>query len=90
MKLAEGALISVTAFLLGLVAAYPHVFLFDASMFKPVLMGWSTLYPAFQLSPDLDGLQIASLALLTIVPYVTAILLPVWRAATDDPERVMR
>jgi ABC-type lipoprotein release transport system permease subunit len=89
-KLAEGAFVSVTAFLLGLLAAYVHVFLFGAGLFMPVLMGWSTLYPNFQLSPDIDGLQIAALALLTIVPYMTAILLPVWRAAAADPDRVMR
>jgi ABC-type lipoprotein release transport system permease subunit len=90
LKLAEGAFISVTAFMLGLLAAYIHVFVFGAEIFKPVLMGWSTLYPSFQLAPDLDGLQITALALLTILPYMTAILIPVWRAAADDPDRVMR
>jgi hypothetical protein len=51
MKFWEGLLISLTAFLLGFVAAYIHVFHFAASMFEPVLKGWAVLYPRFQLTP---------------------------------------
>jgi lipoprotein-releasing system permease protein len=51
MKFWEGLLISLTAFLLGFVAAYIHVFHFAASLFEPVLKGWAVLYPRFQLTP---------------------------------------
>jgi ABC-type lipoprotein release transport system permease subunit len=47
MKFWEGLLISLTAFLLGYVAAYVHVFHFAASLFEPVLKGWAVLYPRF-------------------------------------------
>jgi ABC-type lipoprotein release transport system permease subunit len=90
MKLFEGGLISGTAFLIGFVAAYVHVFLSAASLFEPVLMGWSTLYPRFRLTPDVDGLQVATLAILTVLPYMIAILVPVWRTASTDPDLVMR
>lgn len=90
MKLFEGGLISGTAFLIGFVAAYVHVFFSAASLFEPVLMGWSTLYPRFRLTPDVDGLQVATLALLTVLPYMIAILVPVWRTASTDPDLVMR
>lgn len=42
MKFWEGALISLTAFLLGYAAAYVHVFRFSSLLFEPVLKGWST------------------------------------------------
>jgi ABC-type lipoprotein release transport system permease subunit len=90
LKLMEAALISATAFLVGFVAAYAHVFLFGAPAFAPVLSGWSTLYPRFRLTPDLDGLQIAALAGLTILPYLAAVLVPVWHLASTDPDEVMR
>jgi hypothetical protein len=51
MKLWEGLLISLTAFLLGFVAAYVHVFHFGAPLFEPVFKGWAVLYPRFQLVP---------------------------------------
>jgi hypothetical protein len=90
MKLWEGILLSLTAFLLGLVAAYVHVFRYGAPLFEPVLKGWSVLYPRFELAPVIDGLQVATLFFFTVFPYLAAILAPVWRAAVTDPDAVMR
>jgi ABC-type lipoprotein release transport system permease subunit len=90
MKLWEATLVSVTAFLAGFVLAYAHVFLFSAPLVEPVLKGWSTLYPRFELAPTLDGLQLATLGLLTTLPYLAAIVVPVWRIASADPDAAMR
>ena len=90
MKMWEGGLISVTAFLAGAVLAYGHVFLFSASLLEPVLKGWSTLYPRFPLTPSVDALELSTLAFFSIVPYMAAIVVPVWRAASADPDAVMR
>jgi ABC-type lipoprotein release transport system permease subunit len=90
MKLWEGLLISLTAFLAGFVAAYVHVFHFGAAVFAPVLKGWAVLYPRFALVPAVDGLQVATLFFFTVVPYTAAVLVPIWRAATTDPDTVMR
>lgn len=89
-KLFEGGLISGLAFSLGLIGAWVHVFFFSAGLFEPILKGWATLYPRFPLSPKIDALEIATLGMLTILPYVAAILVPVWRAASADPDAVMR
>ena len=90
MKLWEGLLVSLTAFLLGFVAAWVHVFHFGAAVFAPVLKGWAILYPSFTLVPAVDGLQVATLFFFTVVPYTAAVLVPIWRAATMDPDAVMR
>ncbi|MDO8933277.1 MAG: FtsX-like permease family protein [Rhodocyclaceae bacterium] len=90
MKFWEGALISLSAFLLGYVAAYLHVFRFDATLFEPVLKGWAVLYPRFSLTPAIDGLAVATLFFFTVVPYTAAVLVPIWRAAITDPDAVMR
>ncbi|MCU0934095.1 MAG: FtsX-like permease family protein [Thiobacillaceae bacterium] len=90
MKLWEGALLSLLAFLLGYTLAWLHVFYAGAPLFEPVLKGWSVLYPRFALAPEVDIGRIVSLALLTVLPYVAATLVPVWRAATLDPDAVMR
>jgi len=55
-----------------------------------VLKGWSVLYPRFSLAPQVDVAQIATLCFLTVLPYVAATVVPVWRAATLDPDEVMR
>ena len=90
MKLWEGGLISLTAFLLGFVAAYVQVFRFGAPLFEPVLKGWAVLYPRFELVPAIDGLQVATLFFFTVFPYMAAVLVPIWRAAITDPDSAMR
>lgn len=90
MKFWEGTVISLTAFLVGIILAYAHVFLTSSPLFAPVLKGWSTLYPAFRLTPFLDFGQISALFFLTVVPYTITTIVPSWRAAIIDPDTVMR
>lgn len=90
MKLWEGLFISLLAFCLGYALAWVHVFYLDATVFRPVLQGWSVLYPQFRLAPHVNGMQVATLFFLTVLPYVAATLVPVWRAATADPDEVLR
>lgn len=90
MKLWEATLLSATAFAAGMALAYAHVFVFSAPLISSVMKGWSTLYPAFVLTPRVDGLQIATLGFLTVAPYLAAVLAPIWRTASADPDRVMR
>jgi len=90
MKFWEGMAVSLSAFLAGIILAYIHVFFFSSSLFEPVLKGWAVLYPQFRLVPFIDASQVVALFFLTVVPYTVAILIPSWRAATVDPDTVMR
>ncbi|MEW6740781.1 MAG: ABC transporter permease [Nitrospirota bacterium] len=90
MKFWEGAVVSVTSFIAGIILAYFHVFFASSSLFEPVLKGWSVLYPEFKLTPFIDPYQVSTLFFLTVVPYTVATIIPSWRAATIDPDSVMR
>ncbi|SOC10678.1 ABC transporter permease [Rhodobacter maris] len=90
MKLWEGGFVSLGAFLLGTTAAYAHVFWAGAPLFAPVLKGWAVIYPAFRLAPGVDLSELVVLLLLTTLPYAAATVVPVWRAASADPDAVMR
>lgn len=90
MKSWEGMAVSLTAFLGGVLLAYIHVFLTSGVLFEPVLKGWAVLYPSFRLVPDIDLSQLAALFFLTVLPYTVATVIPTWRAATVDPDQVMR
>lgn len=90
VKAWEGAVISLSAFLVGLLLAYAHVFVARAPLLAPVLKGWSVLYPDFRLTPTGSPFLVATLFLLTVVPYTVATVVPAWRAATADPDAVMR
>jgi hypothetical protein len=67
-----------------------HVFYLSAGLFEPVLKGWAVLYPDFRPVPFVDPLQVATLFFFTVLPYVAATIVPIWRAAMTDPDSVMR
>ncbi|NTV14991.1 MAG: FtsX-like permease family protein [Desulfobulbaceae bacterium] len=90
LKFWEGLVISLSAFLLGTILAYLHVFFTGAALLAPALQGWSVLYPDFRLTPFLDPTQLFTLFFLAVVPYTVATIVPSWRAATVDPATVMR
>lgn len=90
MKLWEGTILSLTAFLVGYLLAYGHVFHLDAVLFEPVLKGWAVLYPDFRPVPFVDGVQVATLFCFSVFPYTVATIVPIWRAAVADPDAVMR
>jgi ABC-type lipoprotein release transport system permease subunit len=90
LKYWEGFVISLSAFFTGVLLAYLHVFFSSAALLQPVLKGWSVLYPSFRLTPFIDAPQVFGLFFLTVVPYTVATVIPIWRAATVDPDSVMR
>ena len=90
MKFWGGMVVSLSSFLVGIILAYFHIFYASASLFEPVLKGWSTLYPHFRLTPFISGYQVAILFFFTVIPYTVATIIPAWRAATIDPDAVMR
>lgn len=90
VKFYEGLVVSLSAFLAGIILAYLHVFFTNSLVFKPALKGWAVLYPDFRLIPTIDPLQVAILFFLTVMPYTVATIIPSWSAATIDPDTVMR
>jgi ABC-type lipoprotein release transport system permease subunit len=90
MKFWEGAAVSLSSFLTGIIFAYLHVFFTSSLLFEPALKGWAVIYPQFKLTPFIDPFQVSSLFFLTVLPYTASTIVPAWRAATVDPDTVMR
>jgi cell division protein FtsX len=90
LKFWEGFVISILSFLTGVIAAYVHLLLFGGSLFSPVLKGWSILFPELRLAPFMDIYQLFVIMLLSVIPYISATILPSWKAAITDPDMVMR
>lgn len=90
LKFWEGLVVCLTAFVLGVIAAYGHVFMADAPLFEHALKGWAVLYPDFRLTPAFDIYQLAVVFGLTVLPYTLITLVPAWRVAVTDPDAVMR
>lgn len=90
MKYWEGTVISLTAFVMGVIGAYFHVFIGSAPILARALKGWATLYPSFKLSPTVHADQLAVLFFLTVLPYGLFTMVPVWKLSVTDPDAAMR
>ncbi len=89
LKLYEAFAVSLAAFCVG-------TFLATAALIAPrlfglpALLGWSVLYPEFRPAIAVGAYQVTTLFFLTVFPYLVTTVIPAWRAATTDPDAVMR
>ncbi len=90
VKMCEAAIVGAVATALGLVLAYSWVFLLGAPGLRPVVAGWSVLYPQAPLTPSVDGAELLAMALAIVAPFVALSIVPAWRASTLDPMEAMR
>jgi len=90
VKLYEGFFISSFACFGGIISAYIFVYIFKAPGLKHIFIGWSSVYPDFDLIPFFDFNYLLLIFILTVIPYCTAILFPAWKVAITDPDVAMR
>ena len=58
---------------------------------RPTSLPARHLHPAqFKLAPIINFGHVAAIFFLTVVPYTVTTIIPSWRAATIDPDAVMR
>ncbi len=86
----EGLLVAIFAFILGCTFAYIHVFFFDAVLFRPVLVGWSVIFPPLRLVPTFALSDFLLIFSFTVLPYLTATVIPAWRCATVPTDTALR
>lgn len=86
----ESLVVAGLAYLLGCTAAYLHVFHLEASLFRPILLGWSVIQPGLHLLPAVAGRDLLLIFTLSVVPYLAATVIPAWRAAIVPPDAAVR
>jgi hypothetical protein len=90
VRMIEAGLVAVFGTALGLLAAYVHVYLFDAALLSRVMFGWSSLRTPLVLAPATDVATLAALVAVVVVPFTAVSAFPAWRAATIDPDQALR
>ena len=86
----ESTLVSTFAFIIGCTSAYIHVAFFDASLLKPVMLGWSVIHPSFKLLPTVTVADLMLIFSFSVMPYLGATVIPAWRCSTVPPDSVIR
>lgn len=90
VKFWEGLIISLLATISGIVMSYAYIYWFHAPGFREIFIGWSVVFPPFQLVPDINLKYFVLIVTLTIIPYCAVTVFPAWKAAITDPDLVMR
>ena len=83
MKLMETMAIGTISVFVGFIAAYLHMAVFNSILIRPLLFGWSILYPEFNLTPIISMEGIALIFVLAVFPYIAVSLLPAWKTASQ-------
>jgi ABC-type lipoprotein release transport system permease subunit len=89
-KVFEAGMIALLSFSIGFIGAYLHVYVFGAVLLRPILFGWSVLYPDFRLVPVFEAGPIILIFIMTVVPYFAASVFPAWKSASFESDDLLR
>ncbi len=89
LKLFETMMVVVVSYVLGVALAYFYVFVWGAPLLREIFLGGGNLHNSLTLVPVLDFGILSSIFLIYAVPFVSAVLIPVWKIAVTDPKEAM-
>lgn len=90
LKIYENLFIGMSAFLVGIILAYMYVFILNAPILSEIFMGHKNLDSTFLFVANIEISMIISLFFFYILPFIAAILIPVWKIAVVDAVESMR
>jgi len=90
VKLWEGLILSGISSVSGIMLAYAYIYWLRAPGLREIFIGWSSIYPSFQLIPEVDPKFLLLIITISVVPYLAVTVFPAWKAAITDPDTIMR
>jgi hypothetical protein len=85
----ESGLVAIAGTAIGIVLGYVHAFVLGAPGIADTLFGWSVLHADLDLPPAVDAAQIVAMIGAVVAPFVAVSVVPAWRAAMLDPDRLL-
>ena len=89
LKFMETSILIVSSYIIGVFMAYIFVFIFNAPLLKNIFLGGQNLQNSLEFIPIIDMATLSSIFLLFAIPFVTAVLIPVWRVSVSNPKEAM-
>ena len=90
LKLFENFVVVVSAFMSGVMVAFVYVEFFGGGVLQALFLGDENLHMCTSLSVDFDSASLFGLFLFFTLPYLGAVVLPLYRATTKDAMEILR
>lgn len=88
-KFTETVVVVFVSYILGVFIAYVYVFVLGAPLLREIFLGAQNLQNTLNFVPVLDFSVLTSIFLIYALPFIAAVLIPVWRVAVTDPKEAM-
>lgn len=89
-KFYESFIISFIAYIFGILIAFTFVYLFQAPLLREIFTGYSQLKTSFELPFIFDFNTLFLVFFLSVPIYIAATIVPSWRSATIETDKVIR
>jgi ABC-type lipoprotein release transport system permease subunit len=89
-KLTENLIVAIFAYILGIFIALIYVYILNAPLLKNIFLGYSNLTNSATFSPDIHFSDLSLLFFLFVVPFMLAVIIPVWRVAITEANEVLK
>ncbi|MCG3685493.1 FtsX-like permease family protein [Aliarcobacter butzleri] len=90
LKIIENFIVAFMAFIIGVIFAYIFVFILQAPILKNIFIGFSNIKNDFILNQNIKISNLITLFLFFMVPFLSAVLIPVWKIAVIDAIKSMK
>lgn len=89
LKFMETLIIVSISYIIGLFIAYIYVFILGAHILKEVFLGGQNLENTLTFVPVVDLSVLSSIFFIYAVPFIAAVLIPVWKVSVTNPKEAM-
>ncbi|MGE4461091.1 MAG: ABC transporter permease [Arcobacter sp.] len=90
LKIMENFIVAFMAFIIGVIFAYIFIFILNAPILKNIFIGFSNIQNDFTISSNIEISSLITLFLFFMIPFLSAVLIPVWKVAIIDSTKSMK
>ncbi len=90
LKIMENFIVGFMAYIIGVVFSYIFVFILNAPILKHIFIGFLNMQNDFIFNPNIEINSLITLFLFFMIPFLSAILIPVWKVAVLDSIKSMK
>ena len=89
-KLLENFILLFFAYIFAILGALVYVYVLNAPILRDIFLGYSNLHTNVHFSPAVHIQDLVLLFLLFVIPFMLAIIVPLWKVATTEPHEVLK